>query len=163
MNGTTRVDFYVLPDASEEGPLPTACRLCEKAVGSGQRVHVHAPDEAIAVEFDRLLWIYKQGGFIGHERIPRQPNSGAGPRQPLSEGGGASNDPSPAAVLIGHDEPLPSHHDVLLNLAPSVPPFFDRFARVLEIVAGDAATRGQSRERFKFYRDRGITPESHKL
>jgi DNA polymerase III subunit chi len=141
----TRIDFYVLPDASAEGPLPTACRLCEKAVSSGKRVHVHAPDESVAQEFDRLLWVYKQGGFIGHERV------------------GASSDPSPATVLIGRDEPPPSHRDVLVNLAPAVPPFFDRFERVLEIVAGDATTRGKSRERFKYYRDRGLNPETHKL
>ena len=141
----TRVDFYVLPDASGEGPLPTACRLCEKAAGTGKRVHVHAPDEAVAREFDRLLWIYKQGGFIGHERI------------------GESSDPGPAAVLIGTGEPLPSHRDVLLNLGAEVPAFFDRFERVLELVAGDAATRGKSRERFKVYRDKGLAPETHKL
>ena len=142
---TTRVDFYVLPEAPVEGPLPTACRLCEKAVDAGKRVHVHAPDEAIAADFDRLLWIYKQGGFVGHERI------------------GASPDPALAAVLIGNAEPLPSHRDVLLNLGAAVPEFFDRFQRVLEIVAGDAATRRQSRERFKFYRDHGLAPETHRL
>ena len=141
----TRVDFYVLPEESAEGPLATACRLCEKAVGAGKRVHIHAPDADVAQQIDRLLWVYKQGGFIGHERI------------------GASKDPDPAAVLIGGGEPPPSHRDVLVNLAPSVPEFFDQFERVLEIVAGDAPTRGRSRERFKFYRDRGLEPETHKL
>jgi DNA polymerase III subunit chi len=145
----TRVDFYVLPEASDEGPLPTACRLCEKAVGSGKRVHVHAPDDEVAREFDRLLWIYKQNSFVGHERI------------------GASDDPGPASVLIGTGEPLPSQRapkcEVLVNLAPAVPAFFDRFERVLEIVAGDTATRAVSRSRFKFYRDQGLAPETHKL
>ena len=141
----TRVDFYVLPEPAAEGPLPTACRLCEKAVGSGKRVHVHAPDPDVAAEIDRLLWVYKQGGFIGHERL------------------GASRDADLAAVLIGGDEPLPSHRDVLVNLGAQVPPFFDRFERVLEVVAGDPATRARSRERFKFYRDRGLAPETHHL
>jgi DNA polymerase-3 subunit chi len=141
----TRVDFYVLPEGADEGPLPTACRLCEKAVGAGKRVHVHVADDEVAREFDRLLWIYKQGGFVAHERV------------------GASDDPAPAAVLIGSGEPLPSHRDVLVNLAAEVPAFFDRFERVLEIVAGDAATRGKSRERFKLYRDKGLAPETHKL
>ena len=141
----TRVDFYVLPDASDEGPLPTACRLCEKAAGAGKRVHVHAPDDDVAREFDRLLWVYKQGGFVGHERV------------------GTSADPAPAAVLIGDGEPAATHRDVLVNLGTEVPAFFDRFERVLEIVAGDAATRGASRARFKFYRDRGLAPETHKL
>jgi DNA polymerase III subunit chi len=141
----TRVDFYVLPDGVEDGPLPTACRLCEKAALAGKRVHVHAPDDEVARAFDRLLWIYKQGGFIGHERI------------------GVSEDPAPAAVLIGAGEPLPSHRDVMVNLGADVPAFYDRFERVLEIVAGDAAQRGASRARFKFYRDAGVAPETHKL
>jgi DNA polymerase-3 subunit chi len=141
----TRVDFYVLPDGAEDGPLATACRLCEKAAAAGKRVHVHAPDDEVARELDRLLWVYKQGGFVAHERI------------------GASPDPAPAAVLIGGGEPLPSHQDVLVNLADEVPAFYARFERVLEIVAGDAATRGRSRERFKFYRDAGLAPETHRL
>jgi DNA polymerase-3 subunit chi len=141
----TRVDFYVLPEDESEGPLPTACRLCEMAVAAGKRVHVHAPDDALASELDRLLWVYKQGGFIGHERL------------------GASADPALASVLIGGGDPLPSHQDVLLNLAPDVPAFFDRFGRVLEIVHGDASARGASRRRFKTYRDRGVTPETHTL
>ena len=140
----TRVDFYVLPEGADDGPLPTACRLCEKAAGAGKRVHVHAPDDEVAREFDRLLWIYKQGGFVAHERLP-------------------SGDPGPAAVLIGGGEPLPSHQDVLLNLAAEVPAFYERFERVLEIVHGDVATRAASRGRFKFYRDRGLSPETHKL
>ena len=141
----TRVDFYVLPDPSEDGPLPIACRLCEKAVAAGKRVHIHAPDPDVAGEIDRLLWVYKQGGFIGHERL------------------GASRDPDLAAVLIGGDEPLASHRDVLVNLGAEVPAFFDRFERVLEVVAGNGTQRARSRERFKFYRDRGLAPETHKL
>jgi DNA polymerase-3 subunit chi len=141
----TRVDFYVLPDGADEGPLPTACRLCEKAASAGKRVHVHVADEERAREFDRLLWVYKQGGFVGHERL------------------GASNDPAPAAVLIGPGEPLASHQDVLVNLADDVPAFYTRFERVLEIVAGDTETRGRSRARFKAYRDAGLAPETHKL
>ena len=138
------MDFYVLPEDADEGPLPTACRLCEKAVAAGKRVHVHAPDRALADDFDRLLWTYKQGGFTAHQRadVP---------------------DGDLAAVLIGDAEPPSSHRDVLVNLSGEVPPFFDRFERVLEIVYGDAAERSRSRARFKHYRDHGVTPESHKL
>ena len=140
----TRVDFYVLPDDAADGPLPTACRLCEKAVAAGARVQVHIPDEETAAEFDRLLWVYKQGGFIGHQR------SGAA-------------DPELASVLIGDGEPAPSHLGVLVNLADEVPAFFSRFERVLEIVHGEPAVRARARARFKQYRDAGIAPESHKL
>lgn len=141
----TRVDFYVLPEDSADGALLTACRLCEKAVARGKKVHVHAPDAALAQELDRLLWTYKQGVFIAHEKHD------------------AASDQSMAAVLIGAAEPSATHHDVLLNLGTEVPGFFSRFERVLEIVHGDAAVRAKSRERFKFYRDRGYTLETHKL
>lgn len=140
-----RVDFYVLPESTTDDPLATACRLCDKAVGAGKKVHVHAPDEAMAAELDRLLWIFKQGSFIGHERL------------------GGTADAALASVLIGGDEPLPSHRDVLLNLGDDVPAFVDRFERVLELVHGDEPARARSRARFKQYRDRGYTPETHKL
>jgi DNA polymerase III subunit chi len=141
-----RIDFYVLPEDAQEGPLPTACRLCDKAVSSGKRVHVHVPDAQWAQDFDRLLWTFRQGSFIAHERaVP-------------------AADPAPlASVLIGAGEPHPAHQDVLLNLDTEVPAFFDRFERVLEIVHGDAENRNISRARFKFYRDHGCTPETHKL
>ncbi|HUR42334.1 MAG TPA: DNA polymerase III subunit chi [Verrucomicrobiae bacterium] len=142
---TTRVDFYVLPEDSVDNALATACRLCEKAVGAGKRVHIHAGDADAAAEIDRLLWVYKQGGFIGHERV------------------GASTDPALATVLIGTGEPPDTHRDVLLNLAPEAPAFADRFERVLEVVAGDAATRARSRQRYKSYKDRGFEPETHRL
>ena len=146
----TRIDFYVLPDDTAEGPLPTACRLCEKAVATGKRVHVHLPDANLAQDFDKLLWTYKQGGFIGHERAEAVQDH-------------SLQKPPLASVLIGHGEPLPSHQDVMINLGAEVPGFFSRFERVLEIVHGDAPTRLKLRERFKFYRDRGYTLETHKL
>ncbi len=142
----TRVDFYVLPEDTTEGPLPTACRLCEKAVATGKRVHVHLPDASLAQDFDKLLWTYKQGGFIGHERAEV-----------------VQETPPLASVLIGNGDPLPSHQDVMINLGSDVPGFFSRFERVLEIVHGDAPARLKLRERFKFYRDRGYTLETHKL
>jgi DNA polymerase-3 subunit chi len=141
---STRIDFYVLPEDSPEGPLPTACRLCEKAVTAGTRVHVHIPDEETAAEFDRLLWVYKQNSFLGHQRA-------------------GTPDADLAAVLIGGAEPAQDAPPVLLNLADAVPPFFQRFERVLEIVHGDGGSRARSRARFKHYRDAGLSPESHKL
>ena len=141
---TTRVDFYVLPEDSPEGPLPTACRLCEKAVNAGARVHVHIPDPEKAAEFDRLLWVYKQNSFIGHQRA------------------GAA-DADLASVLIGDGEPPASHLAVLVNLGEDVPAYFERFERVLEIVHGERSTRARSRARFKTYRDRGHAVETHNL
>lgn len=137
----TRIDFYLLPEDAgpAAGAVMTACKLCDKAVGAGHRVYVHVPDAALADDFDGALWSFRQGGFIAHER---------------HDGQAALAEPLPA-VLIGRGEPPTSHQAVMLNLGLEVPDCFSRFERVLEIVAGDPEGRAKSRERFKFYRDRG--------
>lgn len=141
----TRVDFYILP-AGGDGVVATACKLCDKASSQNQRVYVHVPDAAQADELDGALWSLRQGSFIAHER-----NSGRLPEEPLP------------AVLFGETEPPSSYAQNLINLAPDVPPFFSRFERVLEIVAADDASKARSRERFKFYRDRGYDIKTHNL
>ena len=146
----TRIDFYVLPEAAEAGAKPdgaviTACKLCDKAAIAGQRTYVFAPVAAQADALDSALWSFRQGCFIAHERL------GA----PLSS-------PLPM-VLIGAAEPPAEYQGVMINLSLEVPPFFSRFERVLEIVDGDTAERARSRERYKFYRDRGYELAMHKL
>lgn len=142
----TRIDFYILPEAGGGSAVPTACKLCDKAAGSGMKIYVHAPDGAVADDFDGALWGLRQGGFISHERY-----HGQLPEEPLP------------AVLIGSAEPPETHQGVLLNLGTEVPNWFSRFERVLEIVAGDPAQRAQSRARYKFYRDRGYELATHDL
>jgi len=139
----TRIDFYVLPETERDGAL-TACKLCDKAVSAGHRIYLHAPAET-AVALEDLLWSFRQGSFISHERV------------------GAPLEPPLPAVLIGSAEPPADYHDVMINLSAEVPAFFSHFERVLEIVAGDAESRAASRSRYKFYRDRGYPLTSHKL
>lgn len=141
----TRIDFYILPDDGSNTVL-TACKLCDKAVSAGHRVYVHVPEPGMIEEIDGALWSFRQGGFVSHERF-----SGTLPEEPLP------------AVLIGHQEPPDSHHGVMLNLGLEVPDFFSRFERVLEIVGGDPSSRNKSRERYRYYRDRGYELASHNL
>lgn len=132
----TRVDFYILDNAA---PAAMAvCKLCDKATGTGRRVYVRAPEAAQQDELDKLLWSFRQGSFIAHER-----HEGAEPTEPLP------------AVLLGDAEPPATHHQVLINFGADVSPYFSRFDRVLELVSGDSAARAASRNRYKFYRDRG--------
>lgn len=142
----TRVDFYILPEAEDTGPILTACRLCERAAGQPLKVYAYVPDAGLADDLDAALWTFKQGSFVAHERVDAK-----------------GEDMALASVLIGAADPPASHHDVLLNLGADVPPFFSRFERVLEIVHGDPETRAQSRARYKFYRDRGYELNAHPL
>jgi len=52
---------------------------------------------------------------------------------------------------------------VLVNLSEQVPAFFSRFGRTLEIVASDDVARQSSRQRYRFYQQRGYPLNHHTL
>jgi DNA polymerase III subunit chi len=143
----TQVDFYILESDSEEARLRLACRIVDKATQQDQHVFINSSSETEAQKLDELLWTFSQGSFIPH-RIVRHPVDAA-PREP---------------VVIGLNQPPASDRwDVLINLAADVPDFFSRYERVAELVDGNAARREQSRERYRFYRDRGYKLNSHQV
>jgi DNA polymerase-3 subunit chi len=53
--------------------------------------------------------------------------------------------------------------DLLVNLSDRLPARLERFARIAEIVDGDAERRTRGRERFKAYRDLKLPVETHQL
>ena len=108
-----RVDFYVTEEAGDAARLRLACRIAEKACLAKQKVVCYA-DAALLPRLDELLWTFADGSFVPHDTVTRE---------------GASCD-APVALTTG---PLPADHaDVLINLGNSVPPFFEKFARVAE-------------------------------
>lgn len=139
----TQVDFYLQQDTS--GPDLLACRLADKAFRSGHNVYLLAASPQQAEALDQMLWTFSQGSFVPHQ---------------LHTGKGVPED---VPVLVGAQEAPPHLHDVLISLADEVPPFFSRFERVIEIVAGDENTRENARQRFRFYRDRGYPLQTHEL
>lgn len=141
---TPRVDFYVLPDAHDGARLKFACRLTEKAYKLDNRTHAHVNGAAQARQLDELLWTFRPGSFVPHEIS----NTASSPDAP---------------VTIGHDCAAPAGGNLLINLADAIPPFFDQFARVAEIVNADTECRQLGRDRFSFYRANGYEPTTHKL
>ena len=140
----TRVDFYLL-GAGHDDNGSMACRLVEKIWRLGHRVYLHAADTASAQLLDELLWVFSQGSFVPHG---------------LHTDNSASNE---HPVLIGYTEPPSDWNDVLINLAPVVPEWFSRFARVAEVVGPAETDKAQGRDRYRFYRDRGYPLETHNL
>ena len=138
----TQVDFYVLGPAADGDRRALACRIAEKAWGQGHRVLVHCASAEEARQLDRLLWTFRDQSFVPHAL--------------LGEADAALN-----PVLVTHGGEAGDEHDVLVNLAPAAPVCFSRFARVAEPVDDDPDARAASRERYKFYRDRGYQPTKH--
>jgi DNA polymerase-3 subunit chi len=143
----TEVDFYVAGSDSDDARLRVACKLCDQAMQRSEHVFVNAASENEAGTLDELLWTLIQGSFIPHKVVRGTPD--AAPIEP---------------VLIGvQQQPLGKRWDLLINLAPDVPEFFSRYERVAEIVDGNSARREQSRERYRFYRDRGYKLNTHQV
>ncbi len=137
-----RVDFYVLEQADSQARMRLACRLAEKAWSQSQKVLMLTPDSADAQILDEMLWTFRDRSFVPHEIYSPQ-------RAPR------------ASVLISDDAGIAGVADVLINLSDRVPEGFERFARIVEPVDGDPARRQSGRERFRFYRERGLAPASH--
>ena len=143
----TQVDFYVLEGDSDDARLRLACRIVDKATQQDLHVFVNATSDGEAKQLDELLWTFSQNSFIPH-RIVRE----------------ALDAPPLEPVLIGVNQPPgPGRWDVLVNLAGDVPEFFSRYERVAEVVDGNAERRERSRERYRFYRDRGYRLNTHQV
>ena len=141
----TRVDFYLLPVSEPHGRLTFACRLVERVFTEGHHIYVHASSTEQVLQLDEMLWSFRAESFVPHHA--------------LAEG----NPEDAAAVTIGCGDDPGAHHDVLINLDQRIPPFFSRFQRVAEIVLNDAEQRNASRERWRYYRDRGYALEHHDM
>ena len=140
----TRIDFYITPEAHADARLATACRLADKAFRLGHRVYIHADSAQQCGALDDLLWTFRAGSFVPHAQAD-------------------AADAADCAVLIGHREAPGGFDDVMVNLAAEVPPFFSRFERVAEVVVQHAEQAVDARERYRFYRDRGYTLNTHRL
>ena len=136
----TQVDFYVHADDK----VQTAARLASKAYQLGRRLTVYCTEKATVEQFDRVLWTTPAIGFVPHCR---------------AEDAVAAATP----VVIDSSGNDPHNDDVLLNLDSERPPYFSRFQRLIEIVAGDEGDKQRARDRYKFYRDRGYEIRTHDL
>ena len=144
----TRVDFYVLEDQAVQARERFACRLVEKAWRLQHTVYLHAATAEEAQQLDGLLWTFSDRSFLPHV---------------LDEPGLDAELAAATPVRVGAGKEPGFDAELLVNLSDAVPLFFSRFDRVAEIVGGDAQQRTVARDRFRFYRDRGYSLETHRI
>jgi len=138
----TEVDFHF--NATDK--VNHTCRLVRKAVGSGARVVVMAED-ALLTELDAALWQFSAVEFIAHCR------DNAAPEMLVR---------SPVILAASGHATLPHQH-VMINLGALVPPGFERFERLIEIVTESDNDRQAGRTRWRHYADRGYALKRHDL
>lgn len=138
----TEVLFYISNTPGIRASL--AWRIADKAWRQQRQVYIHAGTEQDALALDALFWEQPASAFLPHALL-----------------GDAAASGSP--VVLGFGDNPGDHHDVLINLAQSVPDFYSRFTRVAEMICGDEQQRSSGRARWKFYRDRGYPVQDHRL
>ena len=141
-----RIDFYVLSHSGEQARQAFACRLAEKAYRLDNTVYIQTPDREAAERMDDLLWTFRDGSFVPHRMLGRDPRQ-------------ASNSP----VTIGCEADGSTDADLLINLCDEVPVSAPSFPRIAELVTSDEDAKTKSRKRFAAYRDQGHEIETHKL
>jgi DNA polymerase-3 subunit chi len=143
-----RVDFYVLASADPAARLRFACRLVEKAWLREHRIRVQLDPGGDGAAFDDLLWTFGDRSFVPHER--------------LAANGGSPGQAAPVVIADGAASG-PDDRDLLVNLAAGVPAEYQIYTRIAEVVDADDQRRKLGRERFRFYREQGIEPQTHEM
>ncbi|KTC89170.1 DNA polymerase III subunit chi [Legionella cincinnatiensis] len=139
-----RVDFYLLANEQKNARWLLACRLLEKAYAKGHKVYVLCANKQDAEFLDELLWTFKEDSFIPHHL------QGEGPEPP-------------PPIQIGYEREPRGFNDILLNLSNSIPPFYTKFRRIIEIVLNIEADKEQSRAHYRDYRAKGCELHTHQL
>ena len=141
----TRIDFYILNSPSAEEALLFCCRLAEKAWRSGHRVLIHSDNSAATEQLDKLLWDSRPSAFVPH-------STDTGDAITLCHPG---DDNTPAE--------MGEHCDVLINTSVHLPEAFSRFRRMAEVVVQQDKALAASRERYRFYKQRGYPLHNHQI
>jgi len=134
----TRIDFH----SNVSNQLDYACRLTRKALAAGCKLVVRHQDQGQLDEFDQLLWSFSAHDFLPHVSVQHSLASHTPVLLSLASESGADN--------------ISGHNEILLNLSDKVPPDFDRFERMIEIVASDIEATQTGRERYRHYQQQGF-------
>mgnify|MGYP001299784750 FL=1 len=138
-----RVDFYVPSSDTPDERYTLACRVTEKAFQSGKQVYLYCQTPDQLTQMDERLWTFSLNSFIPHGLL--------GETDEL------------VRVILGCDDPSPDVAEIVISMANTPVSTFNLFSRVAEIVGTDDSELQLARNRFKFYRDNGVEPVTHKV
>ena len=138
----TRISFYICRNSETNSRLGILFRLVEKAYFKGHHIFIATDNENETKRIDAELWSFKTNRFIPHGFV--------GTREGKIIGIGCDQDP---------DE----HSGVLINLQKTIPPFFSRFERLIEIVESNDEDLARGRANWTFYKDRGYPLDKYEI
>ncbi|CAA9890884.1 DNA polymerase III subunit chi [Candidatus Methylobacter favarea] len=139
------VTFYILQSQSRNDRYLFACKLIEKAYRSGHFCYVLTDSDEQSQIIDDLLWTFRAGSFIPHQRYSGEP--------PAVEN----------VVLIGCLAAPPNWQKTLINLSSEYPQNFKLAERILEILADCDDTKEAGRNRYRRYQQAGANLTTHQI
>lgn len=149
MQAMSKATFYLLPNAAQQPSAEQlqllACQLAGQHYAKGEWLYIHCEDQAQAHGIDELLWQFEPSAFVPHNLKGEGPAAGA-------------------PVEIGFDRLGPNQRrPILINLANEAPAFAVNFGRIIDFVAGDEQHKALARDRYRQYRNLGVTLSTQDL
>ena len=156
----THIDFYITAANNIDELLNYVCRLTEKAYRSHCDIYIHTESEQQMLALDEKLWSFRANSFLPHHHENSEAVIDAIKGKKEND---APSTVKQGGIFIAHSGNVGDHHDVLINLTDKTPDFFSRFNRLAEIVSSSDTAKKKSRQRYKYYRDRGYPLKVHNL
>lgn len=136
----TRIDFYT----GVANGQAFACRAAQTVYRKEERLLVVLPDDQALQAFSRALWSFGDTSFLAHSRWD-------------AEEAGQSR------IWLSTHFDVPAGPTVLLNLGEAQPEDPARFARILEVVSQEEASKAVARRRYRRYLDLGFEIQHHDM
>lgn len=134
----TQVSFYLF-EKSTEPQAHSACRLARKILKQAAKLWWYCPDAALQTVLDDTLWGFDDTSFIPHG---------------IHDADGQ--------VCISAALPTEGAW-IVFNFSSTAISIQDTFQHIIEIIENKEQTKIIGREKFKHYRQLGISPRTFKL
>ena len=171
-----QASFYVLSThkaADTQAVLDFVCRLIQTVLKkSEQSLVVVDNDNTRLSTLDEQLWLFEPTSFIPHQLSVTHAHAATDASHSTADN---TNKTDVSAMKTAEQDILssvllsdsfPTRFDgIILNLSPNAVPLSDQLTpeRILEIITPDSISQQQGRDKYKHYRDLGLTLNHFKL
>ena len=171
-----QASFYVLSThkaADTQAVLDFVCRLIQTVLHKSEQSLVVVDDDSTRLSvLDEHLWLFEPTSFIPHQLSMIHTNMAKNTAHHAANN--ASNTDVSAHQTTDQDilsavlltDSFPTRFDgIILNLSATAVPLNDKLApeRILEIITPDSDSQQHGRDKYKHYRDLGLTLKHFKI
>ncbi len=142
------MDFYLLGNVGQTGKFTYACRIAWKAFSRGLKVYLQTQSSEHSRQLDAMLWTFSQASFIPHAIANNVAENWE--NFPVQLGQTPDSDNGP-------------HADLLISLTRDAPVAHAGYKRIADLIIDDPDEKQSGRERFRYYREQGIAPNTHHI